>query len=404
MRRAFFLTALALLGGGLLYWLMARENGFILIAVGGQMIQLSLWMAVLVVLILVQLWRALAWFYRRWIKRAVGRGQSARQMGPVRYRARTVRGLTEFFEARWERARRTLERGAGRSDIPHINYWAAAAAAAELRDWTAVRALLAKADESGGGGIASLLTEGKMLIAEGQAQAALVCLRQIQVRLPGHPPSLGLIEQIYRDRGDWLSLEQLLPALRSAKVYSGDQMRALEAEIYAGLLRGAGGDGVGQVAGGQLEGVWKRVPKAVRHLPRVVAAYAELLHKGGQADRADKELRRHLNQYWDAELILLYGQLGGVDSRQQLVVAEAWNRQWPDSAELLLTLGRLCKRNQLWGKAREYLEQSLRLSPRLETYAELAALMADMGEPGKSHDYYRLGVEQCLRVGPACVG
>lgn len=396
MRRAFTLTAVALLVGGLLYWLMATENGFILIAVGNQVVQLSLWMAILTTLILIVLWRMLERLYRGLIKSGTG-WRPRRQTGPIRYRARTARGLTEFFEGRWARARRTLEKSARHSDIPHINYLAAASAAVELRDWPAVRALLAKACETSGSDIPSLLIEGKMLVAQGQANAALVCFRKILEEQPGHPLALCLLAQVYRDLSDWQNLERLLPALRTAKVYVGDDRHALEAKAYAGLLRGLGAraDEPAELRE-QIEDLWKKVPKPVRNQPEVVAARVELLDKSGQSDRAEKEIRRCLNQGWNGELVLLYGQLRGADRGQQLIVAEAWNRQWPNDAEVLLTLGRLSARNQLWGKAREHLEQSLRLSPRLATYVELAALMAEIGEPEKSHNYYRVGVEQYL--------
>ena len=49
-------------------------------------------------------------------------------------------------------------------------------------------------------------------------------------------------------------------------------------------------------------------------------------------------------------------------------------------------------RNELWGKARQYFEQSLNFQPRGETCAELARLLAALGEHEASTKYYQQGL------------
>jgi HemY protein len=46
---------------------------------------------------------------------------------------------------------------------------------------------------------------------------------------------------------------------------------------------------------------------------------------------------------------------------------------------LLLTLGRLCLQNSLWGKARDYLENSLQVQRNPEACAELAQAFGSVG-------------------------
>jgi HemY protein len=59
---------------------------------------------------------------------------------------------------------------------------------------------------------------------------------------------------------------------------------------------------------------------------------------------------------------------------------------------LLLTLGRLCLQNRLWGKARDYLESSLRLQRSPETCAELARLLAQLGDTERSNLLFQEGL------------
>ena len=65
----------------------------------------------------------------------------------------------------------------------------------------------------------------------------------------------------------------------------------------------------------------------------------------------------------------------------------------PHGPELLLVLGRLSLRNELWGKAREYFETSLKLRRNRETLAELSRLNAHMGEEEASIKLLMQGLE-----------
>jgi HemY protein len=59
----------------------------------------------------------------------------------------------------------------------------------------------------------------------------------------------------------------------------------------------------------------------------------------------------------------------------------------------MLSLGRVCLCNKLWGKAREYFEGALRLSSSTtlsaQANAELARLLEHMGEHAQSASLYR---------------
>lgn len=115
---------------------------------------------------------------------------------------------------------------------------------------------------------------------------------------------------------------------------------------------------------------WQNVPSALRGDPAVVAGYAAQLLRLGAEEEAEEVLRHALKQGFDATLVRLYGQVRGRDPAKQLQAAEGWLKEHPDDPGLLLTLGRLCLVNKLWGKAREYLEASLSFQRSAETCAE----------------------------------
>ena len=59
----------------------------------------------------------------------------------------------------------------------------------------------------------------------------------------------------------------------------------------------------------------------------------------------------------------------------------------------MLTLGRLCLKSKLWGKARSYLEASIGAKPTTPAYHELGVLLERMGETERATACYKAGLE-----------
>jgi HemY protein len=130
--------------------------------------------------------------------------------------------------------------------------------------------------------------------------------------------------------------------------------------------------------------LWDELPRFVRRDEHTIHDYARLLARLGDEEQAETLLRKVLKNHWSDELINLYGRLEGSDPEVQLLTAEQWYKDRPNNPQLLLALGRLSLRNQLWGKAREYFTASLKLKRDRETMAELSRLNAHMGEEESS--------------------
>jgi len=90
-------------------------------------------------------------------------------------------------------------------------------------------------------------------------------------------------------------------------------------------------------------------------------------------------LESAINQQWDSGLCMLYAQCDD-RPKEQLSQLEAWLQHHPLDPELNWALGRLCQRQQLWGKARMHLEASLRQKPMAQTHRALAEIAESLGE------------------------
>ena len=84
-------------------------------------------------------------------------------------------------------------------------------------------------------------------------------------------------------------------------------------------------------------------------------------------------------------------------TEDQLKQAEKWLTEHENDAVLLLTLGRLCARANLWAKARSYLEASATLEQNPETYLALAELMQNHEDHAEAAKCYAKGLALALK-------
>ena len=112
----------------------------------------------------------------------------------------------------------------------------------------------------------------------------------------------------------------------------------------------------------------------------VVQAYAEQAVQIGAAELAEDVIRASLKREWTPVLLIPYGEPGENDTSKRLRQCEKWLQSHPDDPWLHLTLGRLCAREELWGKARHHMIRSLELEPSVAGYDSLGQLLERKGE------------------------
>jgi HemY protein len=308
--------------------------------------------------------------------------------------SKTNRGLLQLIEGDWQLAENLLLQGVPQTEAPLINYLAAAKAAHELGNYTRRDSYLQKAhDISPENDVVIGLAQAQLQLNQGQLEQALASLGHLRELAPKHPFVLKLLHRLYIHLGDNRALLKLLPILRKAKVIEAEQDYQLQLNSYIQLLTAAESknEGVKGYAGLQL--FWDNVPKALRNEPRLVYAYIKrlMVYPEAQAE-IESLLQKTLNKNWDNELIKLYGLRFTEHPTVQLTKAEAWLKQRVNNAALLLTLGRLSVRCQLWGKARSYYENSLRLESNPETYLAYGQLLEQLGEYDSARENYRNGL------------
>ncbi|MFD1557955.1 heme biosynthesis protein HemY [Paraburkholderia silviterrae] len=142
--------------------------------------------------------------------------------------------------------------------------------------------------------------------------------------------------------------------------------------------------------------LWHALTPIERHSPRLADCAAELLIALDRPNEARKIVEEALAQNWDARLLRRYPDTAGNDALPLIQKAEAWRKERPEDGDLLFALGRLCLKQQLWGKAQSFLEAALKSANasnneplKIRSHRALARLHEQLGDADKAATHYR---------------
>jgi len=298
-------------------------------------------------------------------------------------------GLMKLLEGQWASAEVELVRRAADHPTPALNYLLAARAAQRAGTATRRDQYLELAARSGEGPVfASQLLRAELQL-EQDAAAAVPMLQELRQRDPAHPYVIELLARALDRAGAWEPLRQLLAGTEAARTLPPARYRAL----YARALREALVQAAATARLDALKSLWESAPAEVRATPEVRVTWVRGLARLGADAEAAAQIVQMLKAEWDPALVAIYGELGGLDAVTQMATVEDWLTQQGEKPELLLAAGQVCARNQLWGKARSYLDGALLQQPTLAAFLALAKLCEKTQQPEEAALFYRRGLE-----------
>ncbi|MDG1308268.1 MAG: heme biosynthesis HemY N-terminal domain-containing protein [Porticoccaceae bacterium] len=393
MRKMLLILMLALSLGAAGIWMLQQDSGYILVSFGNTNIEMSIWVGIF---LYVALSVVLIWLFLlvRWLASAGGLRLWWGSFSSARHISKTAQGLMLYAQHDWQKASQLLSQSADKSSMPVINLLFAARAAADSNDLEKARQLLQRLKISYPNEAFSadkLLAE--LLIIDENFVDARPLIEELYRAKPSDRAILRLLADTYYLTGDWRSLQKILHDLSHYGALSRDAATNLEIDTYLNLLLAYIPDPELNEAEQQdnLIDLWDLVPKSLRRLPELICAYADALQKVNGASRLQPIIAKALNASWHADLVERFGQLQSDSPQRQLAVAEKWLPDHVDDPDLLLALGRICRRAELPGKARDYLTAATSINPCPETYLELAELLDSMNDQS-SAEMYRHGL------------
>ncbi|QXG40885.1 heme biosynthesis protein HemY [Pseudomonas viridiflava] len=396
MKRFYVLLFIAIAAAALIGVAIAEHSGYVLIAYQNFRYESSLWatlallvaflLVILLIRLVINLLTTSGGLVNPWSRRNRRR----------RVQIAIEQGQMDLAEGRWSSAQRHLHRAAEADAHPLLYYIGAARAANEQGRYEDCDNLLERAlTRQPQAELAIALNHAQLQQDRGDTDGALTTLQAMHERHPHNPQVLRQLQRLYQQRGDWSALIRLMPELRKDKVLPPRELAELERRAWGENLTLAAyrEEGEGALTGlPSLEKAWQGLSSAQRQEPQLILAYADQLRRLGAEAQAEEVLRSALKRDYNSHLARLYGLVRGADPAKQLQTAEGWLKHHPGDPSLLLSLGRICLQSRLWGKARDYLESSLRLERNPETCAELARLLAQLGETDRSNQLFQEGL------------
>lgn len=373
------LVVIAVIASAFAASFLLEDPGYVVIQFRGYLVEMSV-PALTGVLVLLFF---LGWTIVKLLRVPRKLGEVAGRYRSNRAGSKLTRGMIAIAEGDFSKGEKLLSRSAGNSDAPLLNYLEAARAAhlqgneARRDDW--LRQAFEKMPDAKN---AVLLTQAELQLDGEQYEQALATLRKLDENSPNHSHALALMGKLYYRLEDWPQLQALLPRIRKHGRVEDDVLQQWTVRVYREELRKSDDP----------KATWSGVPRKLKKQEELVDAYAGALIACGEAALAEKSVSAVLNRNWHAGLVRTYGKIATQNTTLQLKQAERWLKNHPEDPDLLLTAAKLCLRNELWGKARSYLEAAIAIRPTPDAYQEYGRLLHQLGEGQAAEDAYRAGL------------
>lgn len=296
--------------------------------------------------------------------------------------------LNAFFEGRYAAAERAAVHAMESGDTSVLHPILAASSAHELREFDKRDEYLAMAEsKDAGDATMRLMATTKFMLDQRDPQAALAALEKLRASgVKSHLGALSLELKAQQQAGHWDEVLDIVKELEKRAAIDVTVASQLRQQAYLESLRA-------QQSAADVAMCLKKIPAEFKRRGKVAATAARALIQHGDCALAQQVLADSLNAQWDSELVALYGDCQTGDVVAQIEQAEKWLNQHRQDAGLLLALGKLCTQQKLWGKARNYLDASISVSPSHAAYTALGQLSERLGKSEETYRYYQQAME-----------
>ncbi|SNS72439.1 HemY protein [Noviherbaspirillum humi] len=299
--------------------------------------------------------------------------------------------VKSLFEGRFGHAEKAAARANESDDNAGLSALIAARAAHRLGQPARRDDWLSKAGGDVSLKTARLMTTIELLVDEQQPETALQAVDELNASGTRHIHALRLALKANQRAQNWPEVLRLVRLLDKRNALHPVVSRRLRELAYDALLSDRSHDGE------SLHRVWATIPSDERAQPLVALRAANAFNACGQHEEARDIVERALALEWDERLVRAYGEsaagAGSPALLAQIERCEEWVRQRPADTTLALTLGTLCLKQKLWGKAQRHLEQALSNATEPDivraAHLRLAQLHEALNQPDEAALHYR---------------
>ena len=299
--------------------------------------------------------------------------------------------LKALFEGRFGHAEKAALRAADLAENAGLAALIGARAAHRMRQAERRDAWLDKVAADATLKTARLMTMTELLVDDHQPEAALEAVRELNTSGTRHIHALQWSLKAQQQAKNWPEVLRLVRSLDKHRALHPALSSRLRELAYDDLLSDRSHDAESVLR------VWATIPNVDRIKPYVACRAATALNERGLHDEARLVAEEALAANWDERVVRAYREAaapaGSPALLAQIEHCEQWLKQRPTDAELALTLGALCLKQKLWGKAQRHLEQALSDAgdSRMvrEAHLKLAQLHDALQQPDQAAAHYR---------------
>jgi HemY protein len=299
--------------------------------------------------------------------------------------------LKALFEGRFGHAEKAASRAAESPDNAGLSMLIAARAAHRMSQYDRRDSWLARAQDDAALKTARLMTAIELSVDGHQPENALEAVAELNVSGTRHIHALRLALKANQRAKNWPEVLRLVRLLDKRNALHPALSRRLREMAYEDLLSNRAHDAE------SISRVWAEIPLEDRVQPFVAVRAARAFNARGLHDEARAVVEKALAVEWDDRLVRAYGNSAAAEGSPALLAqierCEEWTRARPTDPELALTLGTLCLRQKLWGKAQRHLEQALSdaTEPEVvrEAHLKLAQLHEALNQLEQAASHYR---------------
>jgi HemY protein len=293
-----------------------------------------------------------------------------------------AKGMIALEYGDWQTAEKQLIKSAKQSEAGLVHYLSAAKMAHNQKAYGRRDQYLKQAREDYTADYVTIGLVEARLLSEEQPEVALSILETLYEQHPKHTTVLAEYTLALRQLGLWERVETLLPVIKKTRAMDKVELLALEQSLLAGKLATA----MDEV---RLDALWAQLSSKQKLIPQVLVEYVEQRIGRGQEVGLALLIEKALKREWNDRLVYQYGRLTLGPAFERLKKAETWLKGHEHNPVLLLSLGRLACRSQLWGRGQSHLQESLKIRPEVETYHALAQCYEAEGKDNQAALTYK---------------
>lgn len=399
--RTWFWTLVVFIAAVSLALVLREHSGNVVIVAQPWRIELSLTLAVLLLIggfaLLYLVLRVFAWVgtrperFRSWrSRRSVRRDQESLESGWI-----------NMLEGRYTDADKDFTRVATRTRSDKRKVLAALASAHanhHLGEYAQRDQALALAQRAAADDMrlreAWAIVAAEMYLDQNRPQDALALLQPLQDASSRYLHATRLLLRAHRQLRNYDRVYDLTRLLLRRGVIDKAEATQLIETSAAARLHAAGHKGFKQI--------WGDLRSEERTLPDIALAAASIQAAEGNHEEASRILEAAIAVHPEPRLLSAYSQCPPEHVPRRLAKAEEWLKRHPDDAALLAAMGNLCLTGQLWGPGELYLKRSMALRNDMRIHALLGNLYDRLGRREEAMSHWRLaaGVAGVLPVLP----